>query len=76
MKRIALAGFQLETNTFAAALAGYADFESIADLILVVEAPGSHPCRLDKISYNNLRPGVRLGPGGRPHGSQNQRKES
>jgi len=42
-----------------------ADFESIADKVLVVEAPGAHPCRLDKINYKNLRPGVRLGPGGR-----------
>ena len=41
-----------------------ADFESIADKILVVAAPGAHPCRLDNISYHNLRPGVRLGPGG------------
>lgn len=45
-----------------------ADFEPIADKILVVEAPGAHPCRLDKIQYHNLRPGVRLGPAGRIHG--------
>lgn len=44
-----------------------ADFEAIADKIIVVEAPGAHPCRLDNIAYQNLRPGVRLGPGGRPH---------
>lgn len=44
-----------------------ADFESMADKILVVEAPGAHPCRLDNITYQNLRPGVRLGPGGPPH---------
>jgi microcystin degradation protein MlrC len=44
-----------------------ADFEPIAAKVLVVEAPGAHPCRLDKIIYKNLRPGVRLGPGGRPH---------
>ncbi len=44
-----------------------ADFQPIADKVLVVEAPGAHPCRLDKISYRNLRPGVRLRPGGRPH---------
>jgi len=46
-----------------------ADFESLADKILVVEAPGAHPCRLDNIKYHNLRPGVRLGPGGPPHQS-------
>jgi microcystin degradation protein MlrC len=46
-----------------------ADFESIAEKVLVVEAPGSHPCRLDNITYRNLRTGVRLGPGGRPHES-------
>jgi len=44
-----------------------ADFASMADKILVVEAPGAHPCRLDNITYHNLRPGVRLGPGGPPH---------
>ncbi len=47
-----------------------ADFESIADKILVVAAPGGHPCRLDNISYHNLRPGVRLGPGGPPSASK------
>jgi len=45
-----------------------ADFEAIADKVLVVEAPGAHPCRLDKVKYRNLRPGVRLGPRGRTHG--------
>jgi microcystin degradation protein MlrC len=44
-----------------------ADFEPVADKVLVVEAPGAHPCRLDKITYHNLRPGVRLGPGGKTH---------
>ena len=44
-----------------------ADFEPIAGRILMVEAPGAHPCRLDNITYHNLRPGMRLGPGGRPH---------
>ncbi len=44
-----------------------ADFESVAEKILVVEAPGAHPCRLDNITYRNLRTGVRLGPGGPPH---------
>jgi len=44
-----------------------ADFESIADKVLVVEAPGAHPCRLDRIVYKNLRSGVRLGPGGPQH---------
>ena len=37
-----------------------ADFESIASEIVLVEAPGSNPCRLDAIEYRNLRPGVRL----------------
>ncbi len=44
-----------------------ADFESMADKILVVEALGAHPCRLDNLTYHNLRPGVRLGPGGPVH---------
>jgi microcystin degradation protein MlrC len=44
-----------------------ADFEAMTDKILVVEAPGAHPCRLDNLTYHNLRPGVRLGPGGPLH---------
>lgn len=38
-----------------------ADFEPIADDILVAEAPGAHPCRLDIVDFRNLRDGVRLG---------------
>jgi len=41
-----------------------ADFAPIAAEVLTVEAPGAHPCRLDKVAYRNLRDGVRLGPGG------------
>ena len=44
-----------------------ADFESMADRILVVVAPGAHPCRLDNLKYYKLRSGVRLGPGGPVH---------
>ena len=32
--------------------------------VLVVDSPGAHPCRLAGVNYKNLRPGVRLGPGG------------
>lgn len=38
-----------------------ADFEPIATEVLVAEAPGAHPCRLDNVYYKNLRNGVRLG---------------
>jgi microcystin degradation protein MlrC len=38
-----------------------ADFEPIAKEVLVAEAPGAHPCRLDNVDYKNLRSGVRLG---------------
>ncbi len=41
-----------------------ADFEPIAGQVLLVEAPGAHPCRLSGLDYRRLRPGVRLGPGG------------
>jgi microcystin degradation protein MlrC len=41
-----------------------ADFAPIAAEVLVVESPGAHPCRLADVDYKNLRPGVRLGPGG------------
>ncbi|HKY94967.1 MAG TPA: M81 family metallopeptidase [Kiloniellales bacterium] len=37
-----------------------ADFEPIAARVINVEAPGTHPCRLDKVDYRRLRPGLRL----------------
>ncbi|MEO1532150.1 MAG: MlrC C-terminal domain-containing protein, partial [Pseudomonadota bacterium] len=39
-----------------------ADFEPIAQAVLVAAAPGAFPCRLDQIPYRHLRPGLRLGP--------------
>ncbi len=50
-----------------------ADFEPIAEQVLVVEAPGAHPCRLDGLDYRRLRPGVRLGPGGPIFAPQDRR---
>ncbi len=44
-----------------------ADFEPIAAAVLFVDSPGAHPCRLDRITYRALRPGMRLGPGGPVH---------
>jgi microcystin degradation protein MlrC len=44
-----------------------ADFEPIAQRVLNAEAPGANPCRLDRVGYARLRPGVRLGPLGRPY---------
>ena len=32
------------------------DFESLADLIIIAEAPGANFCRLNEIPYQNLRP--------------------
>jgi microcystin degradation protein MlrC len=43
-----------------------ADFAPIAADVLFVDSPGAHPCRLDRVAYRALRPGVRLGPGGSP----------
>jgi len=37
-----------------------ADFEPIAARVINVEAPGTHPCRLDTVPYRRLRPGLRL----------------
>ena len=37
-----------------------ADFEPIAARVINVEAPGTHPCRLDAVPYRRLRPGLRL----------------
>jgi len=44
-----------------------ADFDPIAAETLVVIAPGIHPCKLDDLTYRNLRTGVRLGPLGLEH---------
>jgi len=44
-----------------------ADFEPIAQDVLFVEAPGANPCRLERVDYKNLRPGVRRGPFARSH---------
>jgi microcystin degradation protein MlrC len=44
-----------------------ADFAPIAQEIVVVEAPGAFIDRPDKVTYRNLRKGVRLVPGGREH---------
>ena len=41
-----------------------ADFSAIAQEMLIVEAPGAHPCRLTGLDYKRLREGVRLEPGG------------
>ncbi|MDE0942331.1 MAG: M81 family metallopeptidase [Alphaproteobacteria bacterium] len=44
-----------------------ADFTDIAEKILVVEAPGASIDRPESLPYENLRPGVRLCPGGTAH---------
>jgi len=41
-----------------------ADYEPIAQEVILAEAPGANPCRVAAIPYTNLRPGVRLGPNG------------
>lgn len=39
-----------------------ADFETIASDIVLTACPGVHPCHLESVSYQHLRPGIRLGP--------------
>ncbi len=46
-----------------------ADFAPLASAVIYVDAPGAFPCRLEGLRYRRLRPGVRLGPGGRAQGS-------
>lgn len=41
-----------------------AAFEQISGTILLVKSAGLHPCQLDKLNYQHLRSGVRLGPNG------------
>lgn len=41
-----------------------ADFAPIAAEVLYADSPGAHPCRLERVPFRNLRPGVRLGPNG------------
>lgn len=45
-------------------------FDLIAEETLVVNSPGSNPCRHLDLDYQRLRPGVRLEPGGPPHAVQ------
>jgi microcystin degradation protein MlrC len=40
-----------------------ADFEALAARVINVEAPGANPCRLERVAYRRLRPGVRLALG-------------
>lgn len=44
------------------------DYADIAEEVLFAKAPGANPCPVDEIAYTRLRPGVRLGPGGRVFG--------
>lgn len=44
-----------------------ADFDPIAEEILVVKAPGAFIDQPETLPYKNLRPGVRVCPGGREH---------
>jgi microcystin degradation protein MlrC len=39
-------------------------YEPIAEAVIFAEAPGANPCRLDRLPFTRLRPGVRLGPRG------------
>ncbi len=41
------------------------DYAPIAERVLFAKAPGANPCPIDEIAYTRLRPGIRLGPGGR-----------
>ncbi len=41
-----------------------ADFEPIAEKVLLAAAPGAFPCLLDDVQYRNLRAGTRLMPSG------------
>lgn len=47
-----------------------ADFEPLSSLVLEVEAPGLFICNLEKIPFQNLRRGMRIGPQGRPFAKQ------
>ncbi len=39
-------------------------YEPIAEAVIFAEAPGANPCRMDRLPFTRLRPGVRLGPNG------------
>lgn len=41
-----------------------AHFEPIAESVIFAESPGANPCQLDRIPYERLRQGMRLGPHG------------
>jgi microcystin degradation protein MlrC len=39
-------------------------YEPVAEAVIFAEAPGANPCRMDRLPFTRLRPGVRLGPRG------------
>jgi microcystin degradation protein MlrC len=43
-----------------------ADFEPIADEIIICAAPGAMPADTSQLPWTRLRPGVRLKPNGQP----------
>jgi microcystin degradation protein MlrC len=45
-----------------------ADFQPIAEEVLVVDAPGAFVDKPAELPYRNLRKGIRLKPLGRAHG--------
>jgi microcystin degradation protein MlrC len=45
-----------------------ADFQPIAETILVVQSPGAHVSDPTELPYRHLRPGIRLRPMGPPRG--------
>lgn len=73
MARIAVGGFQHETNTFAPSRATFATFEPIAREVLVVVAPGPAKADPTGFAWMRLREGMRLVPLGpafhRPKGA-------
>jgi microcystin degradation protein MlrC len=64
MPRIAVGGFLHETNTFAPTRATYADFEPIAEKLLICAAPGAMPVDTAALPWTKLRPGILLKPNG------------
>ncbi|MGE4247594.1 MAG: MlrC C-terminal domain-containing protein, partial [Parvibaculaceae bacterium] len=53
-----------------------ADFEPLAQEVVMVAAPGAHPCDLSQVEYRRLRAGVRLGPKGKPQPSAHGRRHA
>ncbi|MBX2825254.1 MAG: M81 family metallopeptidase [Gammaproteobacteria bacterium] len=45
------------------------DYDELAEEVVFADAPGANECKLDVLPFTRLRPGIKVGPGGRLTGA-------